>query len=356
MSEGQETAPTTLPVAGGGARPPVRFGFTPKTIDEAWRLSQMIANSALAPKDYAGKPENVIVAMQMGAEVGLAPMAAIQNIAVINGRPSVWGDAALALVQASGLLEWIDEKVTPEGAICRAKRKGWPEVIERTFSLADAKVAGLAGKQGPWTQYPKRMMQMRARSWVLRDGFADAMRGLLVAEEVRDIELTPVAGESGTFEAETQTRSEPAAETKPRRRSETKAKEEPPAPPAETSAVSSTSDEDRKEEPPSDNGSGHVVDLGGGSKIVHPPKQAATPASEERPIVERSKEAKPDFELVAAITKLTPKVDAKLGKGESKRMLSELYSVSSAVNLSPDDARDFITVLENALAEGVAAS
>lgn len=123
---------------------------------------------------------------------------------------------------------------------------------------------------------------------------------------------------------------------------------------AAAGAGSAASSEGGKQEPAGDEG--HVTDLGGGSKIVHPPKTATPAASEERPIVEHSKGAKPDFELVAQITKLTPKVDAKLGKGESKRMLSELYSVNSAVNLAPDDARAFIEVLQNALAEGVAAS
>lgn len=52
--------------------------------------------------------------------------------------------------------------------------------------MDDAAKAGLKGKQGPWTQYPKRMMQMRARSWALRDVFPDVLRGMPVAEEVMD--------------------------------------------------------------------------------------------------------------------------------------------------------------------------
>src|SRR5690606_6210149 len=58
--------------------------------------------------------------------------------------------------------------------------------IKATFSVADAKKAGLWGKQGPWQQYPKRMLSMRARAFALRDGFADVLRGLGIAEEVQD--------------------------------------------------------------------------------------------------------------------------------------------------------------------------
>ena len=56
-----------------------------------------------------------------------------------------------------------------------------------TFSEQDAKVAGLWGKSGPWKQYPKRMLQMRARGFNLRDNFADILGGLITAEEARDM-------------------------------------------------------------------------------------------------------------------------------------------------------------------------
>ena len=56
----------------------------------------------------------------------------------------------------------------------------------RTFSQEDAKRANLWGKAGPWTAYPKRMLQMRARSFALRDSFPDALKGVGISEEVRD--------------------------------------------------------------------------------------------------------------------------------------------------------------------------
>ena len=62
--------------------------------------------------------------MQWGAEIGLQPLQAMQNIAVINGRPSLWGDAVLALVRSSGLLEQFEETQTEDMATCTVKRKG----------------------------------------------------------------------------------------------------------------------------------------------------------------------------------------------------------------------------------------
>jgi hypothetical protein len=163
-----------------------RFSLTPTSIDEAMRFADMLSKSALVPKDYQGNPANCVIAMQWGMEIGLQPLQAMQSIAVINGRPAIWGDAMIALVKGSGLLESIVEDVGDTAATCTVKRRGEGEV-SRSFSMEDAKKAGLAGKQGPWAQYPKRMLQMRARAWALRDVFPDVLRGVFVAEEAQDL-------------------------------------------------------------------------------------------------------------------------------------------------------------------------
>lgn len=162
------------------------YSLAPQSFEDAVRFADLVCKSDLVPKDYKNNPGNVLVAVQMGAEIGLAPLQAIQNIAVINGRPSVWGDAALALVRASSLCEYVSETTTGTVATCTCKRRGEAEPIVRTFSEADAKRANLWGKQGPWTQYPQRMLQLRARAFALRDAFPDVLRGLSVDEEVRD--------------------------------------------------------------------------------------------------------------------------------------------------------------------------
>lgn len=165
-------------------------GFAPATLTEAIQFSDMLANSSMVPKAYQGKPQDILVCVQWGYEMGLAPMQALQNIAVINGKPSVYGDAMMALVQASSVCEDIEEFFEGEGtpnpvAVCVAKRRGRKPVTAR-FSVEDAKRAGLWGKGGPWSAYPKRMMQMRARGFALRDAFPDVLKGLITAEEAQD--------------------------------------------------------------------------------------------------------------------------------------------------------------------------
>lgn len=165
-------------------------GFAPTTLTEAMQFSEMLAASSMVPKAYQGKAQDVLVAVQWGYEIGLQPLQALQNISVINGKPSVYGDAAMALVQASPVCEDIEEFIEGEGtpnpiAVCIAKRKGRKPVVAK-FSVEDAKRAGLWGKAGPWQAYPKRMMQMRARGFALRDAFPDVLKGLITAEEAQD--------------------------------------------------------------------------------------------------------------------------------------------------------------------------
>lgn len=168
-----------------------QFDLSPKSFEQALTFANYLAESDLVPKDFKGKPGNCLIAMQWGMEIGLKPLQAIQNIAPINGRPTLWGDAMLALVRSSPLCEHVLEDWDAKGtAICRAKRRGEPEQI-RTFSDDDAKQAGLLGKQGPWTTGPKRMKQMRARAFALRDVFTDVLRGVAMAEEVMDYQLLP---------------------------------------------------------------------------------------------------------------------------------------------------------------------
>jgi hypothetical protein len=157
------------------------------TLSDAIRCSELIAKSSFCPQGLANKPGDVLVALQMGQELGLKPMQALQNIAVINGRPSLWGDAMLAVCRQAPDFEYIEERFDEATmtATCKVKRMQEPEVVQ-TFSKKDAESARLWAKAGPWTSYPKRMLQMRARGFALRDAFPDTLRGIIIKEEADD--------------------------------------------------------------------------------------------------------------------------------------------------------------------------
>lgn len=161
-------------------------------------LAKTFAQTDMVPKSYQGKPANIIVAWEAGHALGLSRMFALQNFAVINGKPSLYGDAPLAVIRASGLLEYIDELdgadalAAGEGR-CTMKRKGCEPKTTR-FTVEMAKQAGLWGKQGPWQTCPGRMLIFRARGFNVRDTFGDVLGGIGIGEEQDDFTVDEPRG------------------------------------------------------------------------------------------------------------------------------------------------------------------
>ena len=164
-------------------------GMKMKTVAEVYGFCELIGRAGMLPKGVT--LEGAVVATLAGARLGLDPFQAVQGVAVVNGRPALWGDAMLAVVKGSGLLEDEQVEYLPSRKECAgvrytAKRKGVRSPYIGTFSRTDAERAGLWGKPGPWAQYPERMLLNRARAFALRDGFADVLRGIACREEVED--------------------------------------------------------------------------------------------------------------------------------------------------------------------------
>ena len=158
----------------------------PQTLKDAEDLAATLCASQMVPKHYVNNPKNAVGAMAHGMPLGMNAMQAMQSVAMINGMPGLYGDGLLAVCRSCPSWEWMQETIEGETAICTAKRRGEPEVTA-TFSVQDAKRAQLWGKAGPWTQYPTRMLAMRARAFALRNLYADVLRGMGSAEELRDI-------------------------------------------------------------------------------------------------------------------------------------------------------------------------
>jgi len=165
-----------------------RQSLVPTTINEMELFAEKLSKSILVPKDYQGKPANCFVAIQWGLECGLAPLQALQSIAVINGKPSMYGDALLAMVRADSRCLGVHEEQKDGLAVCIIKRKhsdGSIEEVKRTFSMKQAQQAGLSNRP-TWKAYPQRMLQHRARGNAIRDAFPDVIHGLISAEEAQD--------------------------------------------------------------------------------------------------------------------------------------------------------------------------
>lgn len=154
------------------------------------KLAGQLATSELVPKSFRGKPQDLFLCWAMGYQVGLTPEQAMQCIAIINGKATMYGDDLLALCMIHKDFEDIleDPIIKNDSVVgykCVVKRRG-KAPKERIFTVEMAKKAGLLAKGGVWNQYLERMLQLRARGFCLRDSFPDVLKGIKPREEVED--------------------------------------------------------------------------------------------------------------------------------------------------------------------------
>jgi len=220
MDEANRSAADSMALARPSAVASAAVMLAPRSLEDAARFANLIAQSDMVPSAYKGRPANCLASILMGHDVGLTPMQALQSIANINGRPSLWGDGLLAVVMGHPRYEDHEEyfeinydPATNQGtriegdptkeqlAKCRAVakfwRKGRKQPFTATFTYQQAVDAGLTGKRDtPWQTYPQRMLKMRARGFAARDAFPDALRGINLAEEALTIPGEVVASET----------------------------------------------------------------------------------------------------------------------------------------------------------------
>lgn len=191
----------TQPAAGTLEKRDIAYGtrgVVLQTLADQFRWAQAAVQSGMLPRAY-DTPQKVMVVVQSGAELGMPPMQSIYSYAPTGGKPMLMVEPALALVLASGLLAGRSEDFEGEGLArcCRVEivRRGGL-AVSRSYSLEDAKKAGLLGKEN-WQKYPDRMLMQRALGYCLHDLFPDVLRGQRIAgttddEDVptRDVQIT----------------------------------------------------------------------------------------------------------------------------------------------------------------------
>lgn len=277
--------------------------IVPQTFEEYYRYAVMAVKSGIMPWDCK-TPENAMARLLHGAELGLKPMQSLQSIAVINGRPSVWGDAALAIcLEVLDEFEEIYSNDPTEGPMytCRAVRtRGKTKrTVTHTYSKLDAETAKLWGKQNksyktgemvdsPWVTNPKRMLQMRARGFTLRDICPDMLKGMHLKEEIDD--LPPEEGQQPLREV---TPGQTVASSPQREEIDA------PSPPAVDGEIVQDhvdiSSQETNESPPSPSAHDDPPSPAGGDRapsaaegmaaqLPHPPQEDAAPPSPTPPV------------------------------------------------------------------------
>lgn len=318
-------------------------GLSPRTLNEAMQLAERLADSNLVPKDYRGKPGDILIAISLGHEVGLKWAQALQNIAVIGGRPTIWGDAGLGIVMSHPDYEWhreADDEAT-EIATCTMKRHGLDPVV-RSFSQLDAEriMVWERDAQGQSRQvrladrpvwkagYKKRMRQMRARWWAMKDTFADALKGIEGREWVED-DLTVSREESAAL---------PSEDFMPRRK-ELPPDELPPTPPPTV--------EPTPMRPQPSPGVGTAAAAGRPSQVD------TGPVSAEKPLQGTLIEINGRQVATAGITKSTllkvfklgAQLDELEGKGKAKELLGRDFGLEHRHELTEEAGEKYLAVL-----------
>ena len=182
-------------------------GIVPKDFSELTRFASLVHQSKLAPKGF-DTVEKVAIGLLTNMELGRPVITGLQDLAIINGRCGIYGDASLAMVTASGLMDEGYPKSTETGTPYTdewtfkftVKRIGRPEETG-VWTWIDSKKAGFDDpktKDGrkdiwsPWTRFTRRMMQWKARNFVMRDNFGDVLKGMKTVEDLHDLDPIPL--------------------------------------------------------------------------------------------------------------------------------------------------------------------
>ncbi len=193
----------------------------PTDFDQVWKFARYALVGGFVPASLTNKKNGdeataaAAIAIMSGAELGLKPLMALRSIAVINGRPALYGDGIMAVVRQSGIAKDIKRGTKlvdgKHVGFCTATRKDTGETLTVEFTQDEATRAGLWDdrpevdnmvwgeqrgqkvKQGtkkndsPWYRYGPRMLMWRATHWCLRDLFADVLAGVMDETEATEV-------------------------------------------------------------------------------------------------------------------------------------------------------------------------
>ena len=170
------------------------------------RLADAICKTEMVPDSLRNRADAVLAVVMAGYELGLGPMQSLQGINMIKGKPSVSPETMRALIMQNG--HQLRLTATSTEATLRCHRKDWPadEWDTFTYSMDDAKGAGLTGND-TWKKYPRNMLTARVTSEAARAVFSDVISGLhYTPDEVEEFAPVPTGlsrpGEVNVVDAE----------------------------------------------------------------------------------------------------------------------------------------------------------
>lgn len=171
------------------------LAIIPSTVDEVTVLSDRFSKSQLIPSELKGSSADIFVTLLAGQELGLPPMASLRGIHVVKGKPILSADTMVGIVMGRGIAEYFRCVSADESAATyETKRYGAPEPQRCTWTIEDAKRAGLNGDN--WRKYPRAMLKARCKAELARDVYPDVLAGCYEDDERADPEVIDVPARS----------------------------------------------------------------------------------------------------------------------------------------------------------------
>jgi hypothetical protein len=186
----------------GGYQSPLALNV--QTMREIYQIATAFSMSNLVPEAYRGRKDSVghancFVALTMGFELNLPPMQALTHIVVVNGRPAIDGQLAIALANRRAPIVGpirFDEggKGDEQFAVAWVMDKATKQRVEYKMTIAEARAAGWLDKNmSHWKKDPKIMLRYRAASYLIRTNYPDALMGMTTREELDDMAEEPTS-------------------------------------------------------------------------------------------------------------------------------------------------------------------
>lgn len=161
-------------------------------VDELKQLSTMLSKSTLLPPALRGKEADIAVTVMAGRELGLAPMASLRNIHVVEGKPVLSADMMVGVALSSGLALYFKlVEGTAQIATYETHRKGDPGPQRMSFTIEEARAANLLNKNN-WRQYAPAMLRARAKAALARDVYPDALSGCYIPDEAEEFDSVSI--------------------------------------------------------------------------------------------------------------------------------------------------------------------
>jgi hypothetical protein len=159
------------------------------------RLAERYANSDMVPQTYRGKPDNCFVALELASRMDVSPVLVMQNLYIVQGKPSWAGQACKALIDGSGKFTDSEYVMTGEpgtptyGCYLQARNVKTGKIVkgpEVTIQMAINE--GWMNKNGSkWKTMPELMLRYRAAAFFARVECPEILMGFQTAEETMDV-------------------------------------------------------------------------------------------------------------------------------------------------------------------------